>query len=172
MSDPKPFERLRFFNGRLLTAADFALEQDYFRRKQQLHNQALHGFGIVSGLRVTAQSGNIIVAAGMALDCEGNELVIETNEILSAPPASLQTAYVNLHFVEQELKEVATANEATIIRESVALDFATQNFNANHRHLRGRWLACGNCHPLTIARLRRSAGGWRVDRRYRPPAVK
>lgn len=172
MSDPKPFDRLRFFPGRLLTAGDFALEQNYFRGKQKLHNRALHGFGIVSGLRVTAQSGKIFVTAGLALDCEGNELVLETNEDLSTPQASWQTAYVNLHFVEQELKEAATANEATIIREAAALEFGGQNLNSNHRHLRGRWLACGNCHPLTIARLRSSASGWRVDRRYRPPAVK
>jgi len=172
MSDPKPFDRLRFFNGRLLTAADFALEQNYFRRKQKLHNQALHGFGIVSGLSVTVESGQVAVTAGLALDCEGNELVVGTNEILPAPPASWQTAYMNLHFVEQELNEDATTNEATIVRETVAVDFAAQNFNSNHRHLRGRWLACGNCHPLTIARLRHGAGRWRVDRRYRAPAVK
>ena len=172
MNDAKPFDRLRFFPGRLLTAGDFALEQNYVRGKQKLHNRALHGFGIVSGLRVTAQSGKIVITAGMALDCEGNELVIETNEILFAPPVSLQTAYVNLHFIEQELNQEATAKEATIIREGAALEFGGQNFNAGHRHLGGRWLACGNCHPLTIARLRRSASGWRVDRRYRPPAVK
>jgi hypothetical protein len=172
MSDPKPFDRLRFFNGRLLTASDFALEQNYFRRKQKLHNQALHGFGIVSGLRVTIESGKVAVTAGLALDCEGNELLVATNEILPAPPASWQTAYVNLHFVEQELNEDATTNEATVVRETAAVDFAGKNFNSNHRHLGGRWLACGNCHPLTIARLRRGAGSWRVDRRYRPPAVK
>jgi len=39
MSEPKPYDRLRFFPGRLLTAGDFALEQNYFRRKQKLHNQ-------------------------------------------------------------------------------------------------------------------------------------
>jgi hypothetical protein len=172
MSDPKPFDRLRFFSRRLLTADDFALEQNYFREKRKLHNRALHGFGIVSGLSVTVESGKVVVTAGLALDCEGNELVIGTNEILSAPPASWQTAYVNLHFVEQELNKDATTKEATIIREAVALEFAAQNFNSRHRHARGRWLACGSRHPLTIARLRRSAGGWRVDRRYRPPAVK
>ena len=172
MSEPKSYDRLRFFPGRLLTAGDFALEQDYFRGKQKLHNRALHGFGIVSGLNVTIESGKVVVAAGMALDCEGNELVLGTTGILSAPPASLPAAYVNLHFVEQEIVETATANEATIIREAAVLDFARQNFNSRHRHLGGRWLACGNCHALTIARLRRSAGGWRVDRRYRSPRVK
>jgi hypothetical protein len=171
MSDPKQFDRPRFFSGRLLTADDFALEQNYLRGKLKRHNRTLHGFGIVSGLSATVQSGKVIITAGLALDCEGNELVVETNETLSAPPASWQTAYVNLHFVEQEINETTT-NEPTIIRESAALDFAAQNFNSNHRHLRGRWLACGTCHPLTIARLRPSAGGWRVDRRYRPPAVK
>ncbi len=171
MSDPKPFDRLRFFNARLLTAGDFALEQNYVRGKQKLHNRALHGFGIVSGLEVAIQSGKVIVNAGLALDCEGNELVVAEEKALTEPPASLQTAYLNLRFLEQEISEAGT-KEATIIREACVLDFAGQNFNSNHRHLRGRWLACGKCHAITIARLRRIAGGWRVDRRYRAPAVK
>jgi hypothetical protein len=171
MSDLKPFERLRYYFGRLLTVDDFTLEQNYFRGKQKLHNRALHGFGIVSGMRVCVESGKVIVSAGLALDCAGNELVVGTNETAPAPPATWQTAYVNAHFVEQELQQDA-ANEATIIREVAVLDFSEQNFNSKHRHLRGRWLCCGNRHPLTIARLRRSARGWRVDRRYRPPAVK
>jgi hypothetical protein len=172
MSDPKPFERLRFFSRQLLTAGDFALEQNYVRGKQKLHNRALHGFGIVSGLRVAVESGKVVVTAGLALDCEGNELVVGAKETLGDPPASSHTAYVNLRFVEQELNQDAATKEATIIREAAVLNFSEQNFNYKHRHLRGRWLSCGKCHPLTIARLRRSAGGWRVDRRYRPPAVK
>jgi hypothetical protein len=172
MSDQKPFERLRFLYGRLLTAGDFTLEQDYFRGKQKLHNRELHGFGIVSGLRVSIESGKVIVSAGLALDCEGNELVLGTNEKLSAPPAGRQAVYLNARYVEQELNPDATTDEATIIREAAVLEFSEQNFNYKHRHLRGRWLSCGHCHALTIARLRRTAGGWRIDRRYRPPAVK
>lgn len=170
MSEQKPFERLRFFNGRLLTAADFALEQNYFRGKLKLHNRALHGFGIVSGLKVAVQSGKVVVSAGLALDCEGNELVVETDESISGPPATFQTAYVNLHYVEQEYNE-GTLDEPTIIQERSVLKCDQQNFNSKHRRMRGRWLSCGTCHPLTIARLRPVAGGWRVDRRYRPPAV-
>lgn len=172
MSNPKPLERLRYFSGRLLTAEDFALEQSYFRAKQKLHNRALHGFGVVSGLNVTVASGEVVVSAGLALDCEGNELAVGANESLPFPPAGWQTAYLNLHYVEQELNPEPTSNEATIIREAAAFEFAAQNFNAKHRHARGRWLACGNCHPVTIARLRGGSGSWRVDRRYRPPAVK
>jgi hypothetical protein len=172
MSDPKPFERLRYFYGRLLAADDFTLEQNYFRGKQKLHNRALHGFGIVSGLRVSVAAGKVIVSAGLALDCEGNELVLGTTETSSAPPASWQTAYVNARFVEQQESTDPTTDEATIIREVALLEFSQQNLNYKHRHLGGRWLCCGNAHALTIARLRSGAGGWRVDRRYRPPAVK
>ena len=172
MGDQKRFERLRFSSGRLLTAADFSLEQDYFRGKVKLHNRAFHGFGIVSGLKVTVQSSKVVVTAGLALDCEGNELVVETEESLSSPPAGWQTAYVNLRYVEQEINEGVAANEPTMIRESAVLECNQQNFNFKHRHARGRWLACGTCHPLTIARLRSGAAGWRIDRRYRPPGVK
>jgi hypothetical protein len=172
MSDPKPFERLRYFYGRLLSAGDFELEQNYFRGKQKLHNRALHGFGIVSGLRVSIVARKIVVSAGLALDCEGNELVVGTDETLPNPAGSWQTAYVNARFVEQELQPDAFANEATIIREVAVLECSEQNCNYKHRHVGGRWLSCGQCHALTIARLRRSAGGWRVDRRYRSPAVK
>src|ERR1041385_7674651 len=149
MSNLKQFDRLRFFYGRVLTADDFTLEQNYFRKKQKLHNRALHGFGIVSGLNVSFESGKVVIAAGLALDCEGNELIVETDETLSGPPASLQTAFVNLHFVEQEIMETG-ADEAGIIREALVCEFGAQNWNANHRHLRGRWLACGKCHALTI----------------------
>ena len=172
MGDEKPLDRLNFFNGRLLTAGDFSLEQDYFRGKLKRHNRALHGFGIVSGLKVTMQTGKVVVAAGLALDCDGNELVVETDQIVAPPPANWQTAYVNLHYAERKLNNDATANEATIIREGSEITVGQQNFNSKHRHLRGRWLSCGSCHALTIARLRSNAGRWRVDRRYRPPAVK
>ena len=56
---PKPacapvpqFERLNFFYGQMLSAADFRSEQDYFREKIKLHNRCLHGWGVVCGLEV------------------------------------------------------------------------------------------------------------------------
>ena len=72
----KGFRRNNFFSGRLLTAADLQLEQNYFREKQRLHNRALHGFGIVSGLEVSRRRDKLVITAGLALDCEGNEIVV------------------------------------------------------------------------------------------------
>jgi hypothetical protein len=47
------FERLNYFFGQMLSAADFRTEQSYFREKLKLHNRCLHGYGVVCGLEVT-----------------------------------------------------------------------------------------------------------------------
>src|SRR6185312_9118357 len=103
------------------------------------HNRTLHGFGIVSGLKVTVNRGAIIVEPGLALDCEGNELVVSDAQSLHVPAAieSLSSAFVSLRYVEEET-DLASA---TTITESVALELAHENFNRGHRHLRARWLA-------------------------------
>ena len=75
MSDG-PFIRNHFFAGRFLTAADLELEQKYFRNKLKLHNRSFHGFGIVSGLEVSHRQDKLIIASGLALDCQGNEILI------------------------------------------------------------------------------------------------
>lgn len=175
MSESMPLKRPRFFSGKLVTLADLELEQQYVLNKLKRHNRTLHGFGIVSGLRVTVDSRQIVIEPGLALDCEGNELAVETVQSL-APPASVnsQIAYLNLGFVEERGDPVPTAGgaEASTITESFALAFAPENSNRGHRHLRARWLACGKPHALTIAKLRSGSHGWRVDRGYRPPVIK
>jgi hypothetical protein len=174
-SETAALTRPRFFNGKLITAADLELEQDYFRAKTKLHNRSLHGFGIVSGLKVTVSSGQIVVEPGLALDCEGNELVIGTQQSIVLPPTGEHhAAFVNVRFVEEggDLVSSAGGEEPSIITESFELSFAPENSNRGHRHLRARWLACGKPHALTIAKLRQGTHGWRVERGYRPPAIK
>jgi hypothetical protein len=46
------FERLNYFYGQLLSAADFRTEQAYAREKLKLHNRCLHGYGVICGLVV------------------------------------------------------------------------------------------------------------------------
>lgn len=188
-----PTARSGFVSGQLLTPEDFEREQQYVREKLKRHNRTLHGFGIVSGLKVKIDSGLIVVEPGLALDCEGNEILIETPQSVTPPLASsseasssvdLHTAYLNVRFVEDriatECAQAANAvpeaeqasNQAVYVTEGFALEVARENCNRGHRHLRARWLACGQPHPLTIAKLRRRSHGWSVDRGYRPPAVK
>jgi len=170
MDESKALKRLRFFTGQLLTAESLELEQQYFREKLKRHNRTLHGFGIVSGLKVTVKRGAIIVTPGLALDCEGNELVVSSAQTLPVPAVieNLSSAFVSLRYAEAETDLASAAT----ITESVALEIAHENYNRGHRHLRARWLACEQAHPLTIAKLKHSSQGWRVERGYRPPTIK
>ncbi len=175
MAESQSLKRPRFFAGQLLTAEVLELEQQYFREKSKLHNRTLHGFGIVSGLKVSVAAGEIVVQPGLALDCEGNELVIDAVQSTVPPPINdARIAYLTVRYVENGTDLVPTAGceEPSTITESFELAFATENSNRAHRHLRARWLACGQAHALTIAKLKHSLQGWRVERGYRPPFIK
>ncbi|MGH9875575.1 MAG: hypothetical protein ACRD9S_24220 [Pyrinomonadaceae bacterium] len=187
MAESQSLKRLRFFTGQLLTAENLELEQKYFREKLKRHNRTLHGFGIVSGLKVIVDRGQIIVEPGLALDCEGNELVIAKAVVVWPVPTDWTSAYVQVGYAEEytdcipatKMTESALAEaceldvkEASTITESGELMLAQDNTNRGHRHLRARWLACGRPHTLTIAKLKHSAQGWRVERGYRPPTIR
>ena len=176
MAESHSLKRPRFFTGKLLTAEDLALEQFYFLERLKRHNRSLHGFGIVSGLKVTTDSGRIAVDSGMALDCQGNEIVISNVQLLPPPPTSesWRTAYVNIRFAEVSSHPATTPGAAKVstISEAFEIVIVPENCNRGHRHVRARWLSCGEPHALTIAKLKRSSQGWRVDRHYRPPTIK
>lgn len=72
-------ERVNYFDGQMLTAADFAAEQSYLIDKLRAHNRLLHGYGTVCGLGVTPTgppSGSVVVEPGVAIDCCGREIVL------------------------------------------------------------------------------------------------
>ena len=47
-----PFERNRYYAGKMLSSADFGAEQAYFNNKRRFLNNMLFGSGIVCGLSV------------------------------------------------------------------------------------------------------------------------
>ena len=171
MSNSRPLTRPNFFYGKLLTVEDLTQEQTYFIEKSKRHNRSLHGFGIVSGLKVSTDAGKVKITAGMALNCEGNEIVVCSDQSLAVPANSLDVAFVNVKYTER-YEGVIPPGEPAAITESFELSLGKDNENRGHRHERLRWLSCGNPHALTLAKLRRGAGGWRVDRRYRAPVTK
>jgi hypothetical protein len=85
-------DRLNYFYGQMLGVGDFRAEQTYFREKLKLHNRCLHGYGTVCGLHVHAppppkpecahepQKPIVCLEPGMALDVEGNELIVRTGD--------------------------------------------------------------------------------------------
>lgn len=173
-----PFIRNHFYAGRLLTAADLELEQNYFRKKSKLHNRSLHGFGIVTGLQVSQRRDSLIVAPGLALDCEGNEILVPEPVSYDLPDLDSGTeSYLTISYLEQATHPIPVPDddklcEHALITESFKLAFERHNPNQHHRRLRRCWQACGEAHSLVMARLRKSAGQWRIDPRLHRPAVK
>lgn len=78
--DLYPFERNRYFYGKLMTVRDFEAEQRYFNDKRTLINRLLHGQGVVCGLQVSIDPKNaagLQISAGVAIDFCGREIVVE-----------------------------------------------------------------------------------------------
>lgn len=73
-----PFERNRYFLGKLLGVGDFEVEQKYVNDKRRVINRLLHGVGIVCGLNVIKVDDSIIsIESGLALDYVGREILID-----------------------------------------------------------------------------------------------
>jgi hypothetical protein len=72
-----PFERNRYFYGKLLTVRDFESEQKYFNDKRRMMNRLLHGTGVITGLQVIAvDDKSVSVEKGAAIDALGREIII------------------------------------------------------------------------------------------------
>jgi hypothetical protein len=77
--------RPRFFAGQLLTEEDLQLLGDYVSTKSRLHNRYLFGDGVVCGLQLTCDpcgSGLVRVSPGYAIDCCGNDIVVQCPQTL------------------------------------------------------------------------------------------
>jgi hypothetical protein len=77
-----PFERNRFYVGKLLTSSDFLAEQTYLNNKRRFLNSMMFGHGVVRGLGVyNLDDLSVIVESGMAIDGSGREIVVESTVI-------------------------------------------------------------------------------------------
>jgi DNA-binding beta-propeller fold protein YncE len=78
--------RNNYFTGKLLVERDFVDEQRYFMGKERRHNQQLHGWGVVCGLKVkqhpnpACQDQYVIIEPGTAIDCCGAEIHVGREE--------------------------------------------------------------------------------------------
>ena len=73
-----PFERNKYFYGKLLSVEDFNFEQKYFNDKRRLVNRLVHGIGVVCGLNVVRVDDlTISVESGLAFDTTGREIVVD-----------------------------------------------------------------------------------------------
>ena len=154
--------RPRYFDGQLLTAATFRLEQDYLRATSQLHNRLLHGWGAVDGLDVRSSAGTIIVSPGVALDPAGNTIVVREPRQLSVPASAtaLASLFVVVRYDEQLSDPVIVTGHGGDGTEHQTVD-------------EGAVVAAEPTAPrppdlgVTLARIIWRTRQWRVDARFR-----
>src|SRR5579859_1310050 len=105
MANITDIERLNYYEGEFLGAADFQAEQEYHRDMRRRHNIGQHTWGIVSGLDLvlipnglTAANGpavDIYVQPGLAIDGFGREIAVlsktQLTQDLFAPYANSAT---------------------------------------------------------------------------------
>src|SRR5262245_58260526 len=73
-------KRTRYFDQQMLLLRDFTDEQSYHVEMRRRHNRLLHTTGIADGLDVTKTGVNeVTVKAGMALDNQGREVVLDAD---------------------------------------------------------------------------------------------
>lgn len=77
-----PFERNRYYYGKLLTSGDFESEQKYFNDKRRFLNKIMFGMGKVCGLKVYGvDETTIMIESGFALDNQGREIVVDQSSM-------------------------------------------------------------------------------------------
>lgn len=81
-----PFSRNHYFTGKLLVERDFRDEQKYGIDKLRHHEQALHGWGVVCGLKVVqhpnpaCQNRIVLIEPGTAVDCCGHDIIVREQD--------------------------------------------------------------------------------------------
>ena len=77
-----PFERNRYYPGKMLTSADFQAEQTYFNNKRRFINNLMYGAGVVCGCGVFSLDDlSLLVESGVAIDGLGREIVMESSVV-------------------------------------------------------------------------------------------
>jgi hypothetical protein len=77
-----PFERNRYYAGKMLTSTDFLAEQTYMNNKRRFINTMMYGDGIICGLSVfNLDDLSIMLDSGVAVDGLGREIILENSVV-------------------------------------------------------------------------------------------
>ncbi len=178
----QPLERLHATDGLLLSADLWERAHAYHRQRQNVHYQALHQAGIVTGLGVRAVAAPATVAAqyrdrrwlriqpGLAIDATGNPIVVDRPlEFRLASTAATEPllVYLLIRYVDPE--GLQRQNGSALVQESFRLDEQTSPPATGEIELCRLLLRPGTpelTNPQEVLR----PGPQEVDLRFRPVA--
>ncbi|MBT1539632.1 hypothetical protein B7R78_0021895 [Ralstonia solanacearum] len=118
-------QRLNYFNGQRLAAADFRAEQGHHVGMRHVLNRSLYSPGIVVGLEVVPVGSNdpqdkhhVIVKRGLAFDNLGREIFLPVDvkvQVMGAPRSAPGVVFGNLLVVSYgETRQFPTQSRCTI----------------------------------------------------------
>ena len=113
-----PFERNRYYPGKLLTSADFQAEQNYHINKGRFINGLMYGSGVVCGLGVFSLDDlSVLIESRVAIDGTGREIILDTSVVkkISAIEGfdrlETDTAVLKIRYNEQDVHSVYSVNQ-------------------------------------------------------------
>ncbi len=172
-------KRVNYFDGRLLSAADFQLEQEYHRERQRLQNRLLVGCGVATGLKVsTMPSGkgwNVTVTPGTALDPSGELLnLCETSSLSIKSTAVAVMLY--LRYAERPSDDVvATTSDSDGISQPSRIEETCELVLMDEGPLTAtklRPVTDNRPTGVALARLVRTRTLWRVDPKFKATRIR
>ena len=83
MTERNSYPRVHYFDQQFLRKQEFVDEQSYQLATRRRHNIAHHIWGIVIGLELTIEEGQIVVRPGIAIDGYGRELFLPAKRFIS-----------------------------------------------------------------------------------------
>lgn len=158
---PPGVQRVNFFFGHQLSADDLMAEQEYHRAKTHRRNRLLHGAGVVAGLGVTLErtgsAARVVIAPGLALNTQGEEI-----EVSAATPLPLPVArgslLVLLHYAERPCRPVPAPTTDPDV--PTLFSRTTETFTA-------RLAPDADETAVALARVKVSRGRWMLDRKFK-----
>lgn len=92
--EKRKLERVQYWQGQMLKSRDFRDIEAVAAQRRWWHNRALHNaYGVYKGFAVaiTTDSLAVEIRPGLAYDCFGHELLLQTKQLVSLPASSGQT---------------------------------------------------------------------------------
>jgi hypothetical protein len=165
---PPGMQRPNFFVGGLLSAEDLMAEQDYHRAKAQRRNRLLHGTGVVAGLGVTLErtgsSARAVIAPGLALNAQGEEIEVSAATALPLPAAG-SALLVLLHYAEQPCRPVPALTSTGETDAPAVFSRIAETFTA-------ALAPAADDNAVALARVNFSRGRWALDRKFKVAKVR
>ncbi|GAB3023290.1 hypothetical protein [Natronobiforma cellulositropha] len=105
----RQFEKNRYFQGKLMTARDMRVEQEYHTDRLQTANKLIAGSGIVSGLTISELEDHgdglrVTVEPGVAIDYQGRPIVVKNSTTTRFPTPDGDEMYIHIAY-EEETKD-------------------------------------------------------------------